>query len=240
MAIALRGISQNGAAGNGGDVTLTFDTITPPLEDDIVIVLGGHGVTVTTLAAPVPNQGSGYTQIGIHTGTMPIFGAWYKRMGATVDTSVLCSGGGNNADAVAYISVVYSGVDTVTAEDVTATTAGPTTSINPNAPSITPVTADAFVLAMAGSAVFDNTPGTVSGYTDQITQSRNDTADITAGFARIDAGAVDAEDPPAWSTWSSGAWYAITAALRPVVSAGGNRLLLLENQGFGGGFGGIQ
>ncbi len=214
MAIALRGTSQTGNANNGGNVTLTFDTITPPLVDDIVVVFGGHGKGVTTLAAP----GTGYTQIGIHTGSEPIFGAWYKRMGATPDLTVLCSGGGDSNDGVAYGSVVYSGVDTVTAEDVTATTAGPTTSTNPDPASITTVTANAFVLAMAGSAVFDSSPGTIIGYTDQITSTRNETNDLTAAFARVDAGAVDAEDPGAWDTWASGGWYAITAALRPATS----------------------
>lgn len=218
MAIALRGISQTGAAGNGGNVTLTFDAITPPLEDDIVVVFGGHGDAVTTLAAP----GTGYTQIGIHTGSAPIFGAWYKRMGATPDTSVVCDGGGNAADAVCYASKVFSGVDTVTAEDVTATTSGPTTSTNPNCASITPVTANAFVVAMAGSDVRDTSPGTVSGYSDNININRNDTNDITIAGAHIDAGAVDAEDPPAWDTWASSTWYAITLALRPAIVSGGD------------------
>ncbi len=219
MVIALRGTSQTGNSNNGGDVTLTFDTGTPPLEDDIVVIFGGHGVTTTTLTAPAPNAGGAYTQIGIHTGTAPIFGMWYKRMGATPDLSAVCSGGGDNADAVAYGSVVYSGVDTTTAEDATAITVGPNTSENPNPGSITTATVDAFVLAAAGSSVFDNSPGTISGYTDQLISTRNETVDFTTAFARIDAGDIGAEDPAAWGTWASGSWYAITAALRPAPAA---------------------
>ncbi len=221
MPIALRGLSQTGNSNNGGDVTLTFDAITPPLEDDIVVVFGGHGVATTTLAAP----GAGYTQIGIHTGTAPIFGMWLKRMGLTPDLSVLCSGGGNALDGVAYGCAIYSGVDTGTAQDAAATTVGPQTSENPDPASITTVTANAFVLAAAGSAVFDSSPGTISGYTDQLNATRNETNDLTAAFARIDAGTADAEDPGAWSAWLSGTWYAITAALRPAVA-------ILSNPGF--------
>ncbi len=218
MAIAVRGVSQTGSASNGANLTLTFDTVTPPLEDDIVVVIGGHGVAVTTLAAP----GTGYTQIGIHTGSAPIFGAWYKRMGATPDLSVLCDGGGNAADAVTYIAIVLSGVDTVTAEDAAAVTAGPTTSTNPDGASITTVTANAFVVVTAGSDVRDTTPGTVSGYTEQLNINRNETNDLTVAIAIVDAGAADAEDPAAWSSWANGTWYAITAAFRPVVAGGGD------------------
>jgi hypothetical protein len=219
MAIALRGISQTGSGNNGNDVTLTFDTITPPQTDDYVIVAGGHGDAVTTLTAPSPNAGGAYTQIAINTGVEPIFGVWIKKMEATPNTSVLCAGSGNNADATAYCCATWSGVDTVTAQDAAAITVGPTTSTNPNCGSITTVTANAFVLAIAGSAVFDSSPGTVSGYTDQISVSRNDTNDISVALARIDAGAADAEDPPAWGTWASGAWYAVTVALRPAAGA---------------------
>ena len=233
MPIALRGIAQTGNSNNGGDVTLTFDAVTPPLENDIVIVSGGHGVTVTTLTAPVPNAGDAYTQVGIHTGSAPIFGVWIKRMGATPDTSVTCDGGGNNADAVAWCSTVYSGVDTTTEQDAAATTAGPTTSTNPDGPSITTVTNNAFVCVLAGSAVFDTSPGTVSGYTDQLNITRNETGDFTTAFARIDKTTFGAEDPAAWGTWASGAWYAVTMALRPVVAVAGGRISRLGLLGYG-------
>ncbi len=211
MAISLRGTSQTGTRINGNDVTLTFDVATPPLTDHLVIVFGGHGVTETTLADP----GSGYTQIAIHTGTAPIFGAWYKKMGATPDTSVVCNGGGNVDDAVAYGCVTYSGVDTITPLDQTTVTVGPTASTNPNCGSITTQTVNAFVLAFAGSDIRDLAPGTVADYTDQLNEQRNDTEDFTTAFARIDAGAIGAEDPAAWGAWATSTWYAITAALRP-------------------------
>jgi hypothetical protein len=216
MAIALRGALNNftGTSNNGGNVTLTFDTITPPLEDDIVVVFGGHGVGTTTLSAPVGNTSGAYQQIGIHTGSAPIFGMWYQRMGATPDTSVLCSGGGNNADAGDYGCYVLSGVDTTTALDATATTAGPTTSANPNAPSITTVNANSWVIACAGSDIFDTSPGTISGYSNQLSASRNETNDLSIAAATFLNVGADAEDPAAWDTWGSATWYAITAAFR--------------------------
>ena len=69
MTIALRGALNHiaGKSNNGGDVTLTFDTITPPLEDDIVVVFGGHGDgTTTTPATP-----TGYTVVATHGGATP-------------------------------------------------------------------------------------------------------------------------------------------------------------------------
>ncbi len=214
MAIAIRGTPQEGANNNGGDVTLTFDVA--PLTDDVVIVFGGHGVATTTLAAP----GSGYTQIGIHTGTAPIFGAWYKVMGATPDTDVLCSGGGDNADGVSYFSWVVSGVDTASVLDQTTVTVGPTTSTNPNCGTIVAQTTHALVLAMAGSAVFDSGVGTISGYANQIARTRNETNVLTAAGGTFDNPEADSEDPGAWSTWASGTWYALTAALREAAAAG--------------------
>jgi len=219
MAIALRGALNHltAIASNGANVTLTFDTITPPLEDDIVVVFGGHGIQTTTLAAP----GTGYTQIGIHTGSAPIFGMWYKRMGATPDLSVVCSGGGAAQDAVCYGCYVLSGVDVVTAEDAAATTAGPTTSSNPDGPSITTANANSWVVTCSGSDVRDTAIGTISGYSNRLAATRNDTEDITIGASTFLNVGADAEDPPAWSAWLSGTWYSITAAFREASAGGG-------------------
>ena len=213
MAIAVRGTPQTGAATNGGDVTLTFSTgAGAPLENDVVVVFGGHGVTVTTLAAP----GSGYTQLGIHTGSAPIFGAWYKVMGVTPDLSVVCSGGGNGSDGVAYCCWVFSGV-APTILDQTTATAGPTTSTNPDCASLTTQTANAWVLAMAGSAVNDAAITGPSGYSNHITDNGNDAADLTAAGATLAVVSPAATDPPSWTNWASGAWYAITVALKAEV-----------------------
>jgi len=225
MAIALRGALNHFTTtqNNGNDVTLTLDTVTPPLEDDIIVVFGGHAATDTAaLAAPIGNTSGNFIALGDHSGTAPIFGAWYQRMGATPDTSVVCDGGGNNQDGVQYGCWVISGVDTTTALDVTTVTVGPTTSTNPNCGSITPPTDDAWVFAMAGSEVRDTSPGTVSGYTNQLENTRQEAADQTVAGATFDitTNGGSAEDPAAWDAWLSGAWYAITAAFKPAVAGG--------------------
>ena len=234
--IALRGLAQTGNNNNGGDVVLTFDPLALPLTDHYVVVFGGHGIATTTLTAPSPNAGGAYTQIGIHTGTAPIFGAWYKKMEATPNTTVTCSGGGNAADASSWACWVLSGVDADTPLDQTTTTAGPTTSTNPNPASITTVTVDAWVLAMAGSAVSDAAPGTISGYTNHIQSNRNETNDLSTAGATFENPTADAEDPAEWSSWGSGAWYAITAALKPAAGPDQSRVgpLILTPRMVGG------
>ena len=219
MAIALRGALNHFTVTtqNGGTATLTLDTITPPLENDIIVVFGGHSVGSTALLAPIGNTSGNYVQIGIHTGTAPIFGMWYQRMGSTPDLSVACDGGGTNTDGVQYGCYVLSGVDVTTAEDASATTSGPTTSTNPNPASITTVTANAWVIACAGSEVRDTSPGTISGYSNHLDDTRNETADQTVAAATFVNVGADAENPAAWDSWLSGAWYTITAAFRPVV-----------------------
>ena len=176
MAITLVGTPQVGGNNNGGNVTLTFDVA--PVQNDVVVVLGGHGVATITLTAPTPAT---YTSIAEHTGSAPIFGAWYKVMGATPDTNVVCNGGTANQDSVAYVAYVLRGVDVNDVIDVTTTTAGPTTSTNPNPPSITPTTNGAWIIAMAGGAVRDTSPGTLSSpYENNYFQAgTNDTNDIT-------------------------------------------------------------
>ena len=224
MAIALRGALNNitGAASNGSDVTLTFDTITPPLENDIVVVFGGHGTDTSTLTAPSGNTSGAYTLISENTGAAPIFGMWLQRMGATPDTSVTCSGGGDAQDAVVYGCYVLSGVDTTTAQDQTATASGPTTSTNPDCPSITTQTANAWVIACAGSNVRDTSPGTISGYANQMNSNRNDTNDVTIGSGTFLNVGADAENPAAFSSWLSGTWYAVTAAFKAATGVSDN------------------
>jgi len=215
MAIALVGTAQLSTKINGQDPTITFDV--GPSEDDVVVVFGGHGKTETTLTAP----GSGYTLIAEHTGSAPIFGAWYKVMGATPDTTVLCDGGGNAADAVVYCSYVFSGVDS-TVLDQTTVTVGPTGSSNPNCGSITTQTDNAWVLALAGSTRIDSAVGTPTGYSNLIDADRNDTEDITVAGCTKTVSTAGAEDPAAYPSWLNGTWFAITVALKEAGAAAAN------------------
>ena len=214
MAITVVGTPQVGNASNGGDVTLTFDVT--PSQNDVVIVYGG----APYFQSPNPTApGTGYTQIALYShATNLFFGAWYKRMGASPDSSVVCRGNGQTDSATAYGCYVLRGVDTTTFADAAATTAGLTVSTNPNAPSITTVTNGAWVIAVAGGNVYDTTPGTVSGYSNQYVSASNDTADITVAGATLEKSTAGAEDPAAWSSWAGCKWYAITIAVRPAVT----------------------
>ena len=144
-----------------------------------------------------------------------MWGVWYQVMGATPDTVTTGSGGGNAADGVAYAGWVFNG-STLDAGifDAAATTATGS-STNPNCASINTVTDGAWVLALAGSAVSDTSPGTVSGYTNQVSGNGNDNVDIsTSGMTKLVA-SHGTEDPANYSSWSTGAWNAVTVALRP-------------------------
>lgn len=214
MAITIVGTPQVGNAINGGDLTLTFDVT--PSENDVVVVFGGS----SRFATPNPGApGSGYTQIALYATVSLFFGAWYKRMGASPDSSVVCHGSGTVTEAAAYGCYVLRGVDTTTFLDAAATTAGLTTSTNPDCPSITTVTNNAWVIAVAGSKVYDTTPGTVSGYSNQYNTAGNDNNDITVAGATLEKTTAGAENPAAWSSWASGNWYAITIAVRPAVTS---------------------
>lgn len=208
MAITVVGTPQVGNAINGGNVTLTFSTT--PSENDYVVVYGGVG-SGSTPAAP----GTGYTQIALG-GTYKL-GVWIKKMSSSPDTSVLCRGDGVASTGVAYGCYVFRGVDTTTPQDATAITASGT-STNPNGGSITTANNEAWVLVFAGGNVYDASPGTVSGYSNQYNSQASDTDPYTTAAATFEKTTAGAENPAAWSSWGSSTWYAVTVALRPAAT----------------------
>jgi hypothetical protein len=225
--IVLRGTPKANNAANGGNVVLTWDTGgNAPQTGDWIVIFGGHGNAVTTLLPPgvnAVNDGS-FTNIAAHTGSAPVIGAWKKKMGATPDLKATCSGAGNASDGVAYIGYVLRNVDPTTSEDASATFNN-ASSTNPHPNSITTVTDGAVVLAMAASRVNDTSPGTVSGYSNQITSNGNDTNPMTVSAMLKTVASHGAENPGAYSSWSTGLWNAFTIALRPQVDTPFNNIL---------------
>ncbi|PIZ92421.1 MAG: hypothetical protein COX82_04850 [Candidatus Magasanikbacteria bacterium CG_4_10_14_0_2_um_filter_41_10] len=210
----ISGGAISGNRQNGADVTLPFPV--GVMEGDVVIVYGGH-----PWRSGYPDAGvstSGYTQIALNNTAAPGFGAWYKVMGATPDTSVIGVGTGHGADGTAYAAYILRGVDP-SIFDQTTVTAGPITSTNPNPPSIVTQTDGAWVLALAGSRIYDTSPGTISGYSNVNGNSGNDNVDISVHGATLEKTTHGTEDPAAWSTWSSGNWFTITIALKPYSTA---------------------
>ncbi len=210
MAISIVGTPQQSGVTNGADVTLTFDGT--PQEGDYVVVFGGHPYRAATNLGP---STGGYTLIAKHDASAPMFGAWYKKLGASPDATVVCYGSGDAADGTAYCCYVLRGVDPTTIEDVTSTVAGPTNGSNPNNASIDPTTNDCLILALAGSQVSDAAFSATGGYSNLISANGNDTNDISVGGATKQLSGHAAEDPAAFTSWTGGFWYAITVAVRP-------------------------
>jgi len=213
-AIALRGTTKIGSAGNGGDVTLTFDTGgNAPQTGDVVILFGGRGNTSDTQAwGPIT---SGYTAIATIDSTGPKFGVWYKVMGATADTTVTGEGGGSGAHGVAYGAYVIDGSTIDSAIfDQTAVSTGQVTQV-PNGPAIVTQTDGALVVTHAAGGTNDMSRGTVSGYTLIPGASVNETNDFASEAAYTTVATAGTEDPPAWSNWTSSLGGAITIAFKP-------------------------
>lgn len=209
MAITFVG-SATGTALNGLDATITLPA--GMQQNDIVLLGCCNG------GNPGPNLPTGYTNIvASGTGTL-LYRFCRKFMGASPDSTVLVTGTGSATDACSGVAMVFRGVDTTTPLDVTPVTDG-TVSGAPDAPSITPVTANCAIAIFGTSASNDTTPGTVTNYTSPSpsTAAANDTNPVTtAGAYRIlSGGASVAQDPPAWSTWTSAKWVAESIALRP-------------------------
>lgn len=209
MAITRRGVCENSAA-NGANVVVTLPG--GMAQDDVVVAFGGHGTNSATAATV-----TGYTTLvqgetGNLSGTD--FVAAWKRMSSTPDSTFTGIGGGNASDAVAYVGIVYIGVDTTTAIDAT-TTEAITASGSPNSPSITTATDGAVVISGGAANISDTTVTAPSGYGNRVDRNQADTSNVTVGLADIDKPTAGAEDPPAWTGWTSSSTWAATIALRP-------------------------
>lgn len=207
--------SATASAINGANATITLPAATA--QNDIVIVALGAG------AALVSNPGvtNGYTLIDSTSGAA-VASKWvgYKIMGASPDANVTLTGDGATNDAIAGLVLVYRGVDTTTPMDVTATHATGN-STNPDCPSITPTSNDCAIIAVANSEANDTTPGTVAGYSAPvvIASAAETRPQGCAGCYIIKTGGAGvAEDPGAYSTWTTGQWASTTIALRPAAT----------------------
>jgi hypothetical protein len=212
--IAVVGTPQSGSAENGSDLTLTFDVA--PSQGDVVLVFGGHGETTSVLAAPTP---AGYTEIWITTVDQPVVGAWYKVMGGSPDSNVVCDGGGSTTDAVTYCCYVLSGVDAAVLDQTT--TAATNTTGLPNSPSITTQTDNAWVFSVGYSDLTDGAVVTPTGYSTPVGTSGFDTNDVSVWSAYLEIPTAGAEDPDQWLSYGiKTRWHAITVAIR--VDQGGS------------------
>jgi hypothetical protein len=158
---------------------------------------------------------SGYTEVADLYANDDLdinFGAYYKVMGGTPDTSVTTttysSASLRNVDMLAYV-LRY--VDTVTPLDATTTTATFVNTAIPNPPAITTVTAGAVVVALGGSSskTLSSPP---TGYSNHAYEGV-----LAAALKKIES--PQSENPGAFpiggSDFSISSAAAATMALRP-------------------------
>lgn len=91
-----------------------------------------------------------------------------------------------------------------------------TASTNPNAPSITTVTNGAVVIDFALSIVNDSATTAPTGYSNKISANLTETTGpVTIAATSKLVSSAGAEDPAAYTVWSSGQWIAASVAIRP-------------------------
>jgi len=219
MAIAIVGTPRVGSQASGANVTLIFDVA--PQENDLVLVCGGHGSDAVSIGPST----AGYTAIATHTAS-PKGGIWRKFMGSTPDTQVVCIGGGDAQDAVAYGSIVLRGVDLTTPLDVAHTVAGPSSVANPDPPSIEPVTNGVWIVAAYWEQGRDVSASSgPSGYSNFASIGQIDTNRFGVGLATKFLATAAPEDPGVFTLGTALTWYTVTLALRPFVGESHTRTI---------------
>jgi len=137
------------------------------------------------------------------------------------DTSVTFGPTGASGEPGLTGVYVFRNVNQTTPLDVSAVTATGTNSLNPNPPSITPVTSGAFIVAIGASGTRNTgqafvTPSDLTAFVDN---NREDTYGVAFGIGHKNDWSSGEFDPAAWVHDSvastSYAWTAITVALRP-------------------------
>jgi hypothetical protein len=218
MAIAFRG-RRGLSALDGGNITLNPSSVgsgSPASVDDICLVIASS----FNRAGNETRIGNalGYTQVADFTSGTQRFRVAYKIYAAGENT-VTVEGSANAADGMSAQLMIFSGIDTASPLSTTTITATGA-STNPNPPSITPAHNDCLIIAMCGSNNTDVSPGTIANYdTTAIGAAANDTNDsVTHCAYRILTGNSGvAQDPAAWSSWSTGSWGCATLAIKPLI-----------------------
>jgi hypothetical protein len=221
MAISFLGSNSGRASGASISVSLSGLSLQ---ENDFVLVINtcmGNSDRDMTMNT------AGYTSIlDIYvngTTSDSNMGISWKVMGSTPDSTVSCKGSSSANFGGGAIAYAFRGVDTSNPIDVTTTSATASGSSIPNPPSITPFTSGAFIV-IAGSyaATTPDTTVTVpTGYSNQVLVREDPSWGILTAVASK-AWTSGAEDPAAWTDWTteaSGSWTAATVALRPLLDS---------------------
>ena len=191
---------------------------------DLVIVAFSTGSTANR-SLSITDGTTSYTLLGSELYSDDSFDTnlrvAYKFMGGTPDTTVSIGPTGSLNDAGIAGVYVFRGVDSSTPLDVAVTTATGTNTVLANPPSITPITAGAYVVAVgAGAHNLGLTPSyTSSDLTDFRETSASNTNDSIIGIGHKPDWASGAFNPAAFgfddSDSTSFSWAALSIVLRP-------------------------
>lgn len=214
----------NGSSNLVVNFALTGGLAALPAAGDIVVICvvvgSAGGNPALAISSPFGYFTLG-TQINVPGATADVsMQVSYKRMDATPDTSFTLPGTGNAAFGQAYSVQVFRGVHTSTALDVAAVSASATGTGRPDPPSITPITAGAWVVICGGGAsgTGANFVAPANFATNFLTANGADTTDATVGsgyWSGWVSGAVNPASYTGGSTTSTNSWGAWTLALRP-------------------------
>lgn len=200
--------------------TATIDKPTGTVADDYMVAVISVDGGARTITPP-----AGWTQLALvqkTTGDQQTMGVYGKRAGGSEGANYAFTvSGGAGGGAI----VGYSGVDTTTAIDVTASTAestGGTSPVTVAASSVTTVTANAMVLWIAATDQGANNPISAgftppTGFTERVDNSSYDWTTFTVaekGFAS--AGATGSVSGTFSASSGSHGYIAALVALRPV------------------------
>lgn len=227
MAITFVGSAFGGGA-NGGNATADLSGLSMQ-ENDLVLAFGGSQrgpgqddiAFVTSDYAELFDQETAAYQGSDFLDTV----CGYKFMGTSPDSSVVINGSGDSLTAAGLAVMVFRGVDTTTPIDVTTPARNTNTgsTIQPDSPAITPVTANAALIAMGATAGAlgispSDEPTPPSGYGGLVFGYGNDSLDCGIGMAWKTLATPAEDDPAAWAgfeTSVSSGVVGATVALRP-------------------------
>lgn len=226
MAISLRGSASNASASANSNLTVTLPGGTA--QNDVVYAAYGVNDQSNT-DRNCATVTAGYTELAdlfSNDTNDSNLGVYRKVQGSTPDSTVVFSGVGLATWGIWGAVEVLTGVDTTTPEDATTTTATGINGAVPDPPSITTVTAGAWVIAIGACTHQSPTSGCTAptNYTNLEDDWSN------SGWGRImmatrNITAAGAEDPGVFTLGggvASGAndsWCAASVAVRPGINA---------------------
>jgi hypothetical protein len=188
-------------------------------DGDLVIAAFSTG-DVAERSLSITDGSTGYTLIGSELYSNDIIDTnlrvAYKFVSGDVSTTFGPTGATTAAGAMAVYC--FRGVSQSTPLDVSVTTATGADSANANPPSITPVTAGAFIVAVGGCGIETASAFTSPDLQGFLTVAQSDSDSTAIGIGHKDDWTSGAFDPGAWTNAASNgaaSWAAITIALRP-------------------------